>query len=55
MPSLVEIDPVDLEKKILNFVNVFLQFRDYLPMEKGGVLHLNKFEFPSLKDVLCYM
>ena len=41
------------EKRILNFVNVFLLFRNYLPFEKGGALHLNKFESPSPKDALC--
>ena len=37
----------------LNFVNVFSLFRNYLPLENGGALHLNKLEFPSPKDVLC--
>ena len=36
------------------FVNVFLLFC-YLPWEKGGTLHLNKLEFPSSKDDLCYV
>ena len=31
----------------------FLQFRNYLPLEKGGALYLNKLESPSPKDVLC--
>ena len=35
-----------------NFVNVFSLFRNYLPLEKGGVLHLNKLESPSPKDAL---
>ena len=36
VPSLVEIGPVVLEKKIfLNFVNVCLLFRNYLPLEKS--------------------
>ena len=34
MPSLVEIGPMVLEKKNLDFVNVFLLFRDYLALEK---------------------
>ena len=34
--SLVEIGPVVLEKKILNFVNVFSLFRKYLPLKKSG-------------------
>ena len=54
MSSLVEIGPVVLEKKIfINFVNVFSIFRNYLPLEKGEALHLNKHESPSPKDVLC--
>ena len=51
MPSLVEIGHVFLEKKIiLNFVNVFSLFRNYLPLEKGRALHLNKLESPSPGD-----
>ena len=54
MPSLVEIGSVVLEKKIFfNFVNVFSLFRNYLPFEKDGALHLNKLDFPSPKDALC--
>ena len=54
MLSLVEIGSVVLEKKIfLNFVNLFSLFRNYLPLEKGGVLYLNKVESPSSKDALC--
>ena len=53
MPSLVEIGPVVLEKKILNFFNVFSLFRNYLPLEKRWALHLNKLESPSPKDALC--
>ena len=53
MTSLVEIGLVVLEKKIFsNFVNVFSLLRNYLPMEKGGALHLNKLELPSTKDPL---
>ena len=52
VPNLVEIGPVVLEK-ILNFVNVFSLYCNYLPLEKDGALHLNKHKFPSLKDVLC--
>ena len=36
-----------------NFVNVLSLFCNYLPLEKGGALHLNKLEFPSPKDDLC--
>ena len=54
MPSLFEIGPVVLEKKIfqiLKFVNVFLQYH-YLPLEKGWGLHLNNLESPSAKNAL---
>ena len=40
-------------RRFLNFVNVFSIFRNYLPLEKGGALHLNKLESPSPKDALC--
>ena len=40
-------------RRFLNFVNVFLLFHNYLPLEKGGALHLNKLESPSPKDTLC--
>ena len=53
MPSLVEIGPVVLKKIFLNFVNVFSLFRNYLRLEKGGALHLNKLESPSPKDAFC--
>ena len=33
----------DLRRRFLNFVNVFLLFRDYLALEKGGTLHLKHF------------
>ena len=32
------------EGKFLNSVNVFLLFHNYLPLERGVVLHLNKIE-----------
>ena len=41
------------EKISLNFVNVFLLFCYYLPLEKDAVLYLNKLESPSPKDALC--
>ena len=50
---LVEIGSVVLEKKIFKFVNVFSLFRNYLPLEKGVGLHLNKLESPLPKDELC--
>ena len=40
-------------RRFLNFFNVFSLFRNYLPLEKGGALHLNKFESLSPKDALC--
>ena len=40
-------------RSIFNFVNALSQFRNYLPLEKGVALHLNKLEFLSPKDVLC--
>ena len=52
MAGLVEIGPVVIEK-IFKFVNVFSLFRNYLPLEKGWVLHLNKLESPSPKNALC--
>ena len=46
--------PGVLERKIFkNFFNGFSLFRNYLPLEKGGALHLNKLESPSPKNVLC--
>ena len=53
VPSLVEICPVVLEKKIFNFINVFSLFLHYLPLKKGGILHLIKLESPSSKEALC--
>ena len=40
-------------RRFLKFVNIFSLFHKYLPLEKDGALHLNKVEFPSLKDDLC--
>ena len=34
-------------------VNAFSQFSNFLPLKKGGALHLNKIEAPSPKDALC--
>ena len=54
VPSLVEIDPVVPETDFFfYFVIVFLLFGNYLSLEKGGALHLNKFESPSPKNALC--
>ena len=40
-------------RRCFNFINVFSLFRNYLPLQKGRVLRVNKPEFPSLKDALC--
>ena len=54
MASFVKIGSVVLEEKIFRICQwVFSQFRYYLPLEKGGVLHLKKVESPSPKDSLC--
>ena len=50
MPSLVDTGPVVLEKRFLNFVNVLSLFHNYLPLEKGKTLHLNKPESLSPKN-----
>ena len=42
-----------LRRRFFNFVNLFSQFLNYLPLEKGRALHLNKLESPSRKDTLC--
>ena len=52
MASLVKTGPVVLEE-ILNFVNAFSLFRNYLIFEKGVDLHLEIFESPLPKDALC--
>ena len=40
-------------RRFFNFVNIFLLFRNYLPLQKGRALYLNKLESPSPKDALC--
>ena len=40
-------------EEIFNLINVILLFHNYLPLEKGRALQLNKLEFPSPKDALC--
>ena len=40
-------------RRFFNFVNVFSLFHNYLHLEKGVALHLNKLEYPSTKDALC--
>ena len=42
-----------IEEEILNFINIFSQFHNYLPLEKSGALHLKKLESPLPKDALC--
>ena len=40
-------------RRCFKFVNVFSLFRNYLPLEKGTALHLNKLESSLPKDALC--
>ena len=40
-------------RNFFKFVNVFSQFYNYLPLERGGGLYLDKLEFPSPKDAFC--
>ena len=42
-------------KLFLNFVNVYLLYGNYLPLEKDWAHHLNKLESPSPKDALCHV
>ena len=37
-------------RRFFKFVNVFSKFHNYLPLEKGVALHLNKLESPTPKD-----
>ena len=53
MPNLVEIGQVILEKKIFKFRKYIFANSNYLPLEKGVALHLDKLESPSPKDALC--
>ena len=41
------------EDDFSNLLMYFSQIRNYLPLEKGGALQLNKLGFPSSKDDLC--
>ena len=52
MPSWLNLAHLFWKRRFLEIVNVFLQFSNYLPLEKGGALHLNKLEFPLTKDAL---
>ena len=40
-------------RRFLNFINVFSRFRNDLPLEMDGSLHLNKFESSSPKG--CFV
>ena len=42
-----------IEEDFLNFVIVFSLFRNHLPLERGGTLHLNNLIYPWPKDDLC--
>ena len=42
-------------RRFLNFVNVFSLFHNYIPLERGRALHLNKLESPSPSDTLCHV
>ena len=42
-------------RRFLNFVNVFSLFCNYLPLEMGGALHMNKIESLLSKDALCHV
>ena len=53
VPSLEEIGPVVLEKKIFKISQFISLCRNYLPLEKGGAFHLNKLESTSPIDALC--
>ena len=51
-----EIGTVVLKNKIFkNFVNLFLLFRNYLPLEQDRGTNLNKLESPSPKDALRHV
>ena len=45
--------PSGSKEDFLNFVNVFSQFHNYLPLEKDGALSLRKLKSCSPKDTLC--
>ena len=40
-------------RRFLNFVKIFLLFRNYLPLEKGRAFYLKKLESPLPKGALC--
>ena len=41
-------------RTFLNFMNVYLLFRNYLPLEKGMALYLNKLSSASPRDALFH-
>ena len=53
LSRLVEIDPLVLEKKIFNLSMYIRNFFYYIPLEKGGALHLNKYDPTSPKNSWC--
>ena len=53
MPSVVEIGPVVMMKKLLNCRPCFSVFCYYLPLEKDVTLHEETKKFPLPKNVLC--
>ena len=54
VPSLVEIGPMLLDRKILKFCQrIFSYFIIISPLKKNVALHLNKLESPLPKDDLC--
>ena len=42
-------------RRLLNFVNVFLPFHFYLPLERGLALPLKKLKFQSPKIAFCHL
>ena len=52
MPTFVGIGLLILEKILKDFVKVISLLRNYLQLEKGGVIFLNKLEYYSPNDVL---
>ena len=40
-------------RRISKFCQCISLFHNYLPLEKGGALHLKKLKSPSPKDALC--
>ena len=50
---MIKIGQLVLENNNFKFINVFLLFRYYLPLEKNVALHSNKFDSPTPKDALC--